>query len=240
VRSGPDGSERDLEAALVALIEVALSGWERSGPPSEEQTRALARALAGAVREILRAPLREALQAGYELGLRAARETPNGQPPVPTSSTPGQTPFVPLQRAVVPESLRCEQQAVEPLPGPAVPPAVDANSSSSADAPPVPPAPREAPGVIVVEVSPFTSFTAVNRFHAAVTAAPGVSRAAIVSYQDGKLRLRVHHPDARGLATALQALELGPLRVLRLAPYNLELLLGSPPLAPPLATVPPG
>ena len=92
MRSGPEGNERDLEAALVALIEVALSGWERSGPPSEEQAKALARALAGAVREVIRAPLREALQAGYELGLRAARETPPGQaapaaplaPPAPT------------------------------------------------------------------------------------------------------------------------------------------------------------
>ncbi len=224
----------------MALIEVALSGWERSGPPSEEQTRALARALAGAVREVIRAPLREALQAGYELGLRAARETPSGQPPVPTSFPPEQAPFAPLQSTALSEPPTHEPSLGVPLPGPAAPPVVGADGSGPADAPPGPPARREAPGVIVVEVSPFTSFTAVNRFHAAVAAAPGVSRAAIVSFHDGKLRLRVNHPDARGLATALQSLDLGPLRVLRLAPDKLELLLGSPPLAPPVMTVPSG
>ena len=73
-----------------------------------------------------------------------------------------------------------------------------------------------------------------------MAAAPGVSRAAIVSFQDGKLRLRVNHPDARGLATTLQGLDVGPLRVLRMAPDSLELLLGGPPLPPLGGITPPG
>src|SRR5262249_6588553 len=122
------------------------------------------------------------------------------------------------------------------------PPLGPTDGLSPADAPPGPLGggePPGLPGVVTVDVSPFTSFTAVNRLHAAVSAAPGVSRAAIVAFRAGKLRLRVHHPDARALATTLQALDVGPLRVLRLSPDSLELLLGSPPPASAGPTSPP-
>jgi hypothetical protein len=219
VRSGPQGSERDLEAALVALIEVALRGVERDGGPqgvsSEDQVKALARALAGAVREVIRAPLREALQAGYELGLRAAREAQTAQ-----SAAPGPAGWGGSAAASTPPTRPAPDAAAPAAVSSVVDGLLPAEPSTGAGA-------REALGVIMVEVSPFTSFTAVNRFHAAVTAAPGVSRAAIVAFRGGKLRLRVHHPDVRALAATLQSLDLGPLRVLRMAPDALELLLGS-------------
>jgi len=238
VRNGPDGGERDLEAALVALIEVALSGWEREGRPSEQQIRALARALAGAVREVIRAPLREALQAGYELGLRAAGEAAGGASSAPVPSEPAASSPPRVEPAGGASRVRPPQQAS--LPGSSLPPTAPADGRGPGESLAGSVAPREAAGVIVVEVSPFTSFTAVNRFHAAVAAAPGVSRAAIVSFQDGKLRLRVNHPDARTLATTLQAIDVGPLRVLRLASDHLELLLGSPPVPPVVGIGPPG
>jgi hypothetical protein len=212
VRSGPDGGERDLEAALVALIEVALSGLERdgssadAGPPT--QATALARALAGVVREVIRAPLREALQAGYELGLRAAREAPPApaEPPPPATHSPaGASRLTPRSR------------------GAAAPSPLHAATGDPTG---------ESAGAVVVEVSPFTSFADVNRFHAAVAGAPGVTRAAIVAFRGGRLRLRVHHPDVRALATTLDGLDVGPLRVVRMAPDALELVLspaGSPP-----------
>ena len=98
---------------------------------------------------------------------------------------------------------------------------------------PAPRTPTGGPaGEVVVEASPFTSFADVNRFHAAVAGAPGVARAAIVAFRGGRLRLRVNHPDVRVLATTLDGLDFGPLRVVRMSPDALELLVapsGAPP-----------
>jgi hypothetical protein len=232
VRSGPDGGDRDLEAALVALIEVALSGLERDGSGDAvpaDQARGLARAMAGVVREVIRAPLREALQAGYELGLRAARDAQTTGAATPTE--PG-LPAVPSGLAGPP--LPAVPSALVGPPSPAAPSAAAPTDAShlplsAGIASRVQPAPRastRAPaGEVVVEVSPFTSFADVNRFHAAVAGAPGVARAAIVAFRGGRLRLRVNHPDVRVLATTLDGLDVGPLRVVRMAPDALELLL---------------
>jgi hypothetical protein len=204
---GERGAERDLDAALAALIEAALRrAAETDGVPPAEQARWVAQALAVGLRELVRAPLREALQAGYELGWRAAedahRRAASSQPGLATGSPPN------------------SRAAVEPAGRES--PAGGAQGSETADAPP--PVHQ-----VCVEVGPLPNFSAVNRFHAAVAGAPGVADTTMVAFRDGRLTLRVEHPDGTTLAAALRALDLGALRVLAAAPDRLELALEEPP-----------
>jgi hypothetical protein len=196
------GAERDLDAALTAIVEAALQrAAETEGAPPAVQARLLAHALAAGLRELVRAPLREALQAGYDLGWRAAQDA---------------------QRRVVDAT---------PTSRPDVPPATSAAVAGPA-APTTAPAPAGvAPAAyshqVWVQVGPLANFSAVNRFHAAVAGAPGVAETTMVAFRDGRLTLRVEHPDGAALAAALRALDVGPLRVLIATPDHVELALDS-------------
>jgi hypothetical protein len=166
---------------------------------------------------VIRAPLREALQAGYELGLRAARDAQTTGAAVPPEAPLPAVPFALPRPPSAPAPSAEARTDVAPLP---------LSAAIASRSQPAPRAPAGAvAGEVVVEVSPFTSFADVNRFHAAVAGAPGVARAAIVAFRGGRLRLRVNHPDVRVLATTLDALDVGPLRVVRMSPDALELLL---------------
>jgi hypothetical protein len=154
------------------------------------------------MRELVRAPMREALQAGYDLGYRAGQEA--------------------QRRAAAEASIAAEapqtgsaehQPASEPPvhPQDAAPLSVDPDTADHNE--------------VQVEVGPFPSFSAVNRFHAAVAAAPGVTDATIATFRDGQLSLRVVHPDGATLAAALMGMGLGPLRVVRANRDRLELAL---------------
>ena len=211
---------RDLDLALVRLVESIVHTVEPApGAPSaeapsgegadspaaapEDRTRRLAQALAVGLRELVRAPLREALQAGYDLGYRAGQEAQRR-----SASAQGGRPV----KAV--EGIDAERQ-------PAAEPAHPLPDS----APRAPDPEASGDNQVLVEVGPFPSFSAVNRFHAAVAAAPGVAEATIATFRDGQLALHVIHPDGATLGAALMGLDLGPLRVVRADRDRLELAL---------------
>jgi hypothetical protein len=199
------GAERDLDAALAALVEAALRRAAETGDaPPAEQARLVAQALAAGLRELVRAPLREALQAGYDLGWRAAqdaqRQATSAPPPPAPEALPASSPAT---RAPGPESA----PPAAPTPGPAEF------------------APRS--HQVCLAVAPLPNFSAVNRFHAAVAGAPGVVDTTMVGFRDGRLTLQVEHPDGAALAAALRALDVGPLRVLAATPDRVELALDS-------------
>ncbi|HZR97602.1 MAG TPA: hypothetical protein VFE37_02785 [Chloroflexota bacterium] len=203
------GAERDLDAALAALVEAALRRAAAAGDaPPAEQTRLVAQALAAGLRELVRAPLREALQAGYDLGWRAAQDAQRQA----AGAAPSVLPVAPDTRAAGPSAA--DPAPAAPLPAP--PPA---------DAAP-------GPHQVRLEIGPLPNFSAVNRFHAAVAGVPGVADTTMVAFRDGRLTLQVEHPDGVALAAALRTLDLGPLRVLAATPDHVELALDSrPPMA---------
>jgi hypothetical protein len=207
------GAERDLDAALVALIEAALRRAGSAGEvPPAEQARLVARALAVGLRELVRAPLREALQAGYDLGWRAAedaqRQGAANPPRLPPDSRPADD-----DATIELDGLGSALQRTGPEP----------LSASTAE----PAALELTTHQVSVEVGPLPNFSAVNRFHAAVAGAPGVADTTMVAFRDGRLTLRVEHPDGEALAASLRALDLGPLRVLAATPSRVELALDS-------------
>src|SRR5688572_12996845 len=124
------------------------------------------------MRELVRAPMREALQAGYDLGYRAGQEA--------------------QRRAAAEASIAAEApQTGSAEHQPASAPPVHRQDAAPLGIEPVAAEHNE----VQVEVGPFPSFSAVNRFHAAVAAAPGVADATIATFRDGQLSLRVVHPD---------------------------------------------
>jgi hypothetical protein len=224
-------AQRDLDGALVRLVESLVAAVQPPAPAtrdeaetseaasgtlgmSPEQARELAQALAIGLRELVRAPLREALQAGYDLGYRAAQQA--------------------QERAVLAEVGPAVPAG--PRADPLAPTAVSDTGPANHESAPAAPesaatALRDGSNEVLIEVGPFPSFSAVNRFHAAVAAAPEVADATIVNFRDGQLALRVLHPDSTALASALIALGLGPLRVVHAERDRLELA-----LTPPTAT----
>jgi hypothetical protein len=218
VQEGSAG--RDLDAALARLVDSVVRAVEPaadvsaveglsedtvapSAPAAAERARRLAQALAVGLRELVRAPLREALQAGYDLGYRAGQEAQR-QASGAEGTGPAESPM---------GSPASHQSASE------------SSVPSSVAVPPSPDSQATADNEVLVEVGPFPSFSAVNRFHAAVAAAPGVVEATIATFRDGQLSLRVIHPDGATLAAALMGLGLGPLRVVRADRDRLELAL---------------
>jgi hypothetical protein len=203
---GDYGPERDLDAALGALIEAALRRTADAGDAAPaEQARLLAKSLAVGLRELVRAPLREALQAGYELGWRAALEAQRQG----VAASPRAVPHSPPPD----DASRAKPTEHEPLPS-----SVPAAALSDA---------RPVPHQVRVDVSPLPNFSAVNRFHAAVASITNVGDTTMVAFRDGRLTLRVDHPDGRALVEAIQALGLGPLSVLAATPDRVDLALDS-------------
>src|SRR5207302_7536794 len=87
---GQHGGGRDLDAALLALIDAALRrADDATAVPLPERARLLTQALAAGLRELIRAPLREALQAGYDLGWRAAQDAQRQTTPDTRVAPPG-------------------------------------------------------------------------------------------------------------------------------------------------------
>jgi hypothetical protein len=210
-------TERDLDAALAALIEGALRRAADEGRSTPaEQARVLAQAVAVGLRELVRAPLREALQAGYDLGWRAAQEA---QREAAGASPADAALSAPSSGAAPEEPGAREMSAALPL------------DRVEADA-------AERPRQVCVEVGPLPSFSAVNRFHAAVAGIPDVADTTMVAFRDGRLTLRVEHADGRVLVAALQALDLGPFRVVAAAADRVELALDDRP--PPAIAARPG
>jgi len=198
------GADGDLDAALAALIEAALRGAAATESASPaEQARLVARTLAVGLRELVRAPLREALQAGYDLGWRAALDAHARAAATPPLHDPPPAPC-----------------AASAAPSPAAPATLAPLAAMAADA-------ASAAHQVCVEVSPLPNFSAVNRFHAAVAGAPDVADTTMVAFRDGRLTLQVEHPDGRALAAALRALDVGRLRVLAATVDRLELALES-------------
>ncbi|HEY7064452.1 MAG TPA: hypothetical protein VII06_23440 [Chloroflexota bacterium] len=234
MRHQDDG--RDLDAALVALIDGALRAADEGATlPPPERARLLAQALAAGLRELIRAPLREALQAGYELGWRAAEAQRQAASAAEEPATRGSdaagpdSPARQTQAAADAGSRRAPepggQQALDPAG------AMDAAPTEPESAAPATASAGATTHQVHVEVKAVPSFSAVNRLHAAVAGAPGVSDATMVAFRDGRLTLRVEHPDGAALAAAIQALEVGPLRVLAAARDRVELTLAG--YAPP-------
>lgn len=210
---GQRDAERDLDGALTALVEAVLRrAVETGGAPPAESARLVARALAVGLRELVRAPLREALQAGYDLGWRAAhdaqrRDAAGAHDPLP-------------------EAVPVASATATGLDGPE--PATPLVGSEPATAPdPAIAALVSRSHRVCVEVGPLPNFSAVNRFHAAVAGAPGVADTTMVAFRDGRLTLRVEHPDGQALAAALRTLHVGPLRVLVATSGRVELALDS-------------
>ena len=232
------GPERDLDAALATLIESALRrAAEVEGMAPAEQARLLAQGLAVGLRELVRAPLREALQAGYELGWRAALEAqrqaapPSGKiaPPsqAPCSADPAEGTSLEAAPATALEAMPTTPLEAAPATPPEPAPVIRA-VSEPADTEAAAEADQHAHQVRV-EISPLPNFSAVNRFHAAVAGIADVADTTMVTFRDGRLTLRVEHPDGQALAGALQALDFGPLRVVAATSDRLELALDNRP-----------
>lgn len=205
--------ERDLDAALAALIERTLrQATDTDAMPPAEQARLLAQALAVGLRELVRAPLREALQAGYDLGWRAALQAQSQQTGLGEDLRPASSPATMLAStdAHLPSAGAATLPAPLPDPPFAAVPTADAEEHAHQ---------------VCVEISPLPNFSAVNRFHAAVAGVDDVADSTMVAFRDGRLTLRVEHSDGRALAGALQALDLGPLRIVSATPDRVELVL---------------
>ena len=208
------GPERDLDTALAALIEgVLLRAADTAGLEPAEHARHLAQSLSIGLRELVRAPLREALQAGYELGWRAAQE----------AQRQATNPSV----DIAPTFLLPNDAAASDPPPLEPPPATPREPASATPAAPTAADATQHVHQVCVEVSPLPNFSAVNRFHAAVAGITDVADTTMVAFRDGRLTLRVEHHDGRALAGAVQALELGPLRVVVATPDRLELAMDS-------------
>ncbi len=225
---------RELDTALTQLVEAALTGTppvtaldpsdyasapRRRGtlpdPPSPTATPALAdqltQALVRALAPGLAAGLRELIRAPLREALQAGyelgyRAALSAQPTDATG----------------PVAAAAGGPSAAARPGP--------DAGGAADPPPS----AHTPGVLV-DVGPFPSFSAVNRFHAAIAAAPGVSDATIVAFRGNRLALRVAHPDGLQLAADLAGLGLGSVRVLAAERGRLALALGDAPCPDPQA-----